>query len=200
GRQKGAGRRRGRAQAPARQGGRAGAARRRRATNRRMGTKGDGGRMTGRDRLILALDVPSQGEALQWIERVGEAVGFYKVGLQLFCAEGPRVAAAVRRYGRVFLDLKLHDIPETVSRAMAAAAATGAEMVTVHAGGGRKMLTRSTEVAHDRGMEVLGVTVLTSLDERDLSEIGASGSLGELVLRRAHLAAEAGCDGVVAPG
>jgi len=154
--------------------------------------------MSGRERLILALDVPSLGEAVRLIEQVGEAVGFYKVGLELFAAEGPRAAAAVRRYGRVFLDLKLDDIPETVARAVAATTATGAEMLTVHAGGGRAMMARAVEVAHAHGMKVLGVTVLTSLDARDLADIGATGTPAELAWRRAQLAAEAGCDGVVA--
>src|SRR5207245_4122928 len=104
----------------------------------------------------------SQAEAVRLIERVGEAAGFYKVGLELFSAEGPRVVAAVRRYGRVFLDLKLHDIPETVVRAVAALAATGAELLTVHAGGGRAMLRRAVEVAHAQGMKLVAVTVLSS--------------------------------------
>jgi orotidine-5'-phosphate decarboxylase len=151
-----------------------------------------------RDRLILALDVPSLAEATRLIERVGDAVSFYKVGLEMFVAEGPRAVAAVRKFGRVFLDLKLHDIPETVARAVASASATGAEYLTVHAGGGRAMLERAAQVAEGHGIKVLAVTVLTSLDASDLAEVGAMGTPAELVLRRARLAHEAGCHGVIA--
>jgi len=104
------------------------------------------------DRLIVALDLPSLGEAVQLVEKLGDAASFYKVGLEMFVAEGPRAVAAIRKYGRVFLDLKLHDIPETVARAVASAAATGAEMLTVHASGGREMLRRASEIAHAQNM------------------------------------------------
>jgi orotidine-5'-phosphate decarboxylase len=154
--------------------------------------------MTGRDRLIVALDVPSLGHAVDLALRLGEAASFYKVGLELFTAEGPRAAAALRRYGRVFLDLKLHDIPETVAGAISAAAATGAELVTVHAGGGARMLERASELAHKNGMKTLAVTVLTSLDDADLAAIGVGGTVAEVVARRAQLASQCGCDGVVA--
>jgi len=150
------------------------------------------------DRLIVALDVPSLGEAVQLVEKLGDAVSFYKVGLEMFVAEGPRAVAAIRKYGRVFLDLKLHDIPETVARAVASAAATGAEFLTVHASGGREMLRRASEIAHTQGMKILAVTVLTSLDEKDLQETGSSDSPAGLVARRAQLAAQAGCDGIIA--
>jgi orotidine-5'-phosphate decarboxylase len=150
------------------------------------------------DRLIVALDVPSLGEAVQLVEKLGDAASFYKVGLEMFVAEGPRAVGTIRKYGRVFLDLKLHDIPETVARAVASAAATGAEMLTVHASGGREMLRRASEIAHAQNMKVLAVTVLTSLDEKDLAEIGASDSPAGLVARRAQLAAQAGCDGIIA--
>ena len=150
------------------------------------------------DRLIVALDVPSLSEAVSFVELLGDAASFYKVGLEMFVAEGPRAVAAIRKYGRVFLDLKLHDIPETVARAVASAAATGAEFLTVHASGGREMLRRASEIAHAQGMKILAVTVLTSLDEKDLQEIGESDSPAGLVARRAQLAAQAGCDGIIA--
>jgi orotidine-5'-phosphate decarboxylase len=129
------------------------------------------------DRLIVALDVPSLGEAVQLVEKIGDAASFYKVGLEMFVAEGPRAVAAIRKYGRVFLDLQL---------------------LTVHASGGREMLRRASEIAHAQNMKVLAVTVLTSLDEKDLAETGTSDSPAGLVARRAQLAAQAGCDGIIA--
>ena len=152
------------------------------------------------NRLIVPLDVPSAAEADAFLARLGGAagwIGWIKVGLELFCAEGPGVVAGYAARGlRVMLDLKLHDIPETVGRAAARVASLGAELVTVHAGGGRAMLEAAVRSAGPA--RVLAVTVLTSLDEADLAQLGAQGPVAELVRRRAELAIAAGCHGVVA--
>jgi orotidine-5'-phosphate decarboxylase len=149
------------------------------------------------NRLIAAIDAPGRAEADQLIEQLGGVPSWIKLGLELICAEGPAlVAEHVARGRRVMLDLKLHDIPETVARATARVAGLGAGLLTVHAGGGRAMLEAAVRAAG--AMRVLAVTVLTSLDENDLAEIGAQGPVRELVVRRARLAIAAGCAGVVA--
>jgi len=153
------------------------------------------------ERLIVALDVTALDAALALIDRLGGAATRFKVGLELFCAEGPRAVEAVRaRGGRVFLDLKLHDIPETVRRAARAAATSGAELLTVHAGGGAAMLEAAVAgAAEGGGARVLAVTVLTSLDLADLAAVGTvATSVEALVVQRALLAQKAGCAGVVA--
>ncbi len=149
------------------------------------------------NRVIVALDVADAAAAVALAARVGDGASWVKVGLELFVAEGPAVVEAMRAAGhRVMLDLKLHDIPATVARAMARAAARGAELVPVHASGGRPMLAAAVKAAGSA--RVLAVTVLTSLDDGDLVDIGAIGPVSDLVLRRARLAAAAGCHGVVA--
>lgn len=150
------------------------------------------------ERLIVALDHPNAAKALQQVDDLGDAVARYKVGLELYVAEGrPLVEALHARGKRIFLDLKLHDIPETVRRAAEVVAGMGVELLTVHAGGGRKMLEAAVKGAGRA--KVLAVTVLTSLDTLDLRADGNTGdSLQELVLRRATLAYEAGCAGVIA--
>ncbi len=152
------------------------------------------------NRLIAALDAPNRAEAEALVAKLGGVPSWVKVGLELFCAEGPvLVRELVARGMHVMLDLKLHDIPETVARASAQAAALGAGLLTVHAAGGRAMLQAAVKAAREAGdTRVLAVTVLTSLDDADLTEIGAQGPVGELVARRAELAASAGCDGIVA--
>lgn len=150
------------------------------------------------ERLIVALDVPSAAEARALVERVGDAVRFYKVGLELFSAGGyfELVQWLVGRGNKVFADLKLYDIPETVSRAVANLRACGASFLTVH--GHRSVMQAA---AREKGaLRILAVTVLTSFDEHDLEEMGASKTLEELVLSRARGAAETGCDGVIASG
>jgi orotidine-5'-phosphate decarboxylase len=152
------------------------------------------------NRLIAALDTSSRREADTLLERLAGVPSWVKIGLELFTAEGP---AIVRDYARrglsVMLDLKLHDIPETVSRAVAGIAGLGAGLLTVHASGGRAMLDAAVMSARSAGdARVLAVTVLTSLDDGDLATIGCQGSVGDLVRRRAELALAAGCDGVVA--
>ena len=150
------------------------------------------------ERLIVALDHPNAAAALAEVDDLGDAAVRYKVGLELFVAEGrPLVDALHARKKRLFLDLKLHDIPETVRRAAEVVSKMGVELLTVHAGGGRKMLEAAVKGAG--ATRVLAVTVLTSLDTADLRADGnVADSLQELVLRRARLAHEAGCAGVIA--
>jgi orotidine-5'-phosphate decarboxylase len=154
--------------------------------------------MEARDRLICALDHPTAATALGQVEDLGDVVSRYKVGLELYVAEGKSLVEALHFEGkRLFLDLKLHDIPETVRRAAEVVSAMGVELMTVHAAGGRKMLEAAVKGAG--ATKVLAVTVLTSLDIIDVRADGNLGdSLPELVLRRATLARDAGCAGVIA--
>lgn len=160
--------------------------------------------MTGFDpgnRLIVALDVADRAGADALVARLDGASSWVKIGLELFVAEGPSIVRDyVAQGARVMLDLKLHDIPATVGSATARAAALGAGLLTIHSGGGRAMMRAAVEAARAAGghTRILAVTVLTSMDERDLADIGASGRVEDLVVRRARLAMEAGCDGVVA--
>jgi len=150
-----------------------------------------------RDRLIVALDVGNAGAAQVLVQRIGEAAGIYKVGLQLFAAEGPGIVRYLVHSGRrVFLDLKLHDIPNTVSHAVKAAVQMGAHMITVHAAGGSAMLRAAADAAGD-GVTVLAVTVLTSLTDEDLHDTGISGRVRDQAVRMAALAQNAGCKGIV---
>ncbi|MGH7254341.1 MAG: orotidine-5'-phosphate decarboxylase [Nitrospirales bacterium] len=155
-----------------------------------------------RDRLILALDVPSTEEAEHLLDRVGPAVRFVKIGLELFAAGGPEIVRQARDRGyRVFLDLKFLDIEETVRRATARVAAMGVEFLTVHAN--RKALRAAVEGRKEGGnpsLKLLAVTVLTNFDSGDLRDMGIQWSVGDLVVARAKLALEVGCDGVVASG
>jgi orotidine-5'-phosphate decarboxylase len=149
------------------------------------------------NRLIAAIDAPDRAEAEALVERLANVPSWWKIGLELFCAEGPALVKAFVERGRhVMLDLKLHDIPETVARATSRVAGLGAGLLTVHAGGGRAMLEAAVAARGD--MKILAVTVLTSLDDSDLEQIGAKGPISELVRTRAELAIAAGCDGVVA--
>ncbi|MGA1999017.1 MAG: orotidine-5'-phosphate decarboxylase [Terriglobales bacterium] len=193
-----------------------------------------------RERLIVALDVPNAPEARRIVAAIGDSAQIYKVGKQLFTAEGPQVVRDLRASGRdVFLDLKYHDIPNTVAGAVRQAAQLGVRMLTVHASGGLKMLKAAVEAAASVGADfnpanrveqgfsrveqgfspadsggknkgalapevhspsrplILAVTVLTSLNDEDLQEIGFSGSVADQALRLAALARTAGCDGVV---
>ena len=149
------------------------------------------------NRLIAALDTPNRAAADALVGQLDGVPSWVKIGLELFCAEGPRIVSDYAARGlRVMLDLKLHDIPETVARAAARVAQLGAGLLTVHAAGGRAMLEAAVKAAGDT--KVLAITVLTSLDDADLAQIGAQGPVAELVMRRAELAAKAGCAGVVA--
>ena len=157
--------------------------------------------MLNRDRLIVALDVPGAVQARQTVQSIGEAADTYKVGKQLFTAEGPQIVRDLVASGRkVFLDLKFHDIPNTVAGAVAEAAKLGVSMLTVHASGGRKMLTAAVAAAAQSAAKplVLAVTVLTSLSDADLVELGISGHVQTQVLRLGSLARQAGCGGLVA--
>jgi orotidine-5'-phosphate decarboxylase len=159
---------------------------------------------SGAAKLIVALDVPTAEAALQIAERLSGRVGCFKVGLELFSAEGPSlVRELVRQGNRVFLDLKLHDIPNTVRGAAREAARLGVTMFTVHAGGGRGMMTAAAEGAREGAGQaepplVLGVTVLTSLTNADLTEIGWKESSLATATRLARLAHASGLGGVVA--
>lgn len=154
--------------------------------------------MHPRDRLIVALDVPSASAARKLVASLGDSVSTYKVGKQLFTAEGPQVVRDLIASGhQVFLDLKFHDIPNTVAGAVASATALGVSMLTVHASGGSKMLAAAVEAAAN-GPMVLAVTVLTSLGDADMAEIGVSGRASDQVLRLAALARNSGCPGLVA--
>jgi len=156
---------------------------------------------SARDRLIVALDVATAVEAQEIVYELGDTVCLYKVGLQLFTAEGPRIVSELVNSGRkVFLDLKLHDIPNTVAAAVKAASELGVHMLTVHAAGGAKMLEHAVLAAQSGAAEplVLAVTVLTSLAQADLDQCGAQSDLTQHVLRLAELAKDAGCRGVVA--
>jgi orotidine-5'-phosphate decarboxylase len=154
-----------------------------------------------RQRLIVALDVSSAAAAQKIVVAVGDSAFCYKVGMQLFTAEGPPVVRDLVASGRkVFLDLKYHDIPNTVASAVREAAKLGVSMLTIHASGGGKMIRAATDAARnaDASLTVLAVTVLTSLGDGDLGELGVHGSAKEQVLRLASLAIANGCGGVVA--
>ena len=152
------------------------------------------------DRLIVALDVSSSSEAQKIVSRIGDAVQIYKVGMQLYTAEGPQIVRDLVASGRkVFLDLKYHDIPNTIAGAVRDAVQLGVSMLTVHAAGGTKMLHAAAEAARsaDTDLHVLAVTVLTSMDEQDLNATGVSGQVVDQVVRLASMALNAGCAGVV---
>ncbi len=151
-----------------------------------------------RERIIVALDVPAGDEALALVRRFAPHPGLFKIGLQLYIAAGPGIVRAVRDLGGwIFLDLKLHDIPHTVARAVESASSLGVEMLTLHLGGGRAM-TEAAVAAAAPGLLLLGVTVLTSSDEATLREVGVHSAIEEQVLRLAQLGKESGIGGVVA--
>ncbi|MGO9561793.1 MAG: orotidine-5'-phosphate decarboxylase [Candidatus Korobacteraceae bacterium] len=157
--------------------------------------------MLAKDRLIVALDVPSATQARQIVQSIGDGATTYKVGKQLFTAKGPQLVRELVASGRkVFLDLKFHDIPNTVAAAVRSAAELGVTMLTVHASGGSKMLKAAVEAAAQSAAKpmVLAVTVLTSFSDADLQEIGVSGTVLTQVLRLGALARKAGCGGLVA--
>jgi len=154
--------------------------------------------LNARERLIVALDVPSADAARGLVDRVGTAAGLFKVGSQLFTAAGPGFVRELTHAGhRVFLDLKFHDIPNTVASAVRAAADLGVTLLDVHALGGAAMI-EAAAAARPQDTRLLAITILTSHDESALARIGLSGSLAENVRRLALLARDAGADGVVA--
>jgi len=152
--------------------------------------------------LIVALDVNTRQEAVEKVKAIGEAVDFYKIGLELFTAEGPDVVKAVRDLGkRVFLDLKFHDIPRTVERAVRSGARLGVELMTIHSVGGKAMIRAAADAAAEFGAvapKILAVTVLTSLDQADLNDVGIVGRTpAEQVMAMAKFATGNGADGLV---
>ncbi len=155
--------------------------------------------MTGKDRLIVALDVASAGEARALADRLRGSVGMFKVGSQLFTVAGPGFVRELIAAGQpVFLDLKFHDIPNTVAHAVKAAASLGVALVDVHAGGGRAMLEAAVEARRGTQTRLLAITVLTSHSQGTLEQVGVAEALEESVRRLARLARDAGADGVVA--
>ena len=156
--------------------------------------------MNTNDRVIVALDFSSEAEAKALVEQLSAAASSYKVGLQLLTAEGPSIIRwLVAQRKKVFLDLKLHEIPNSVASAVTVAGSLGASMVTVHASGGSAVLRAAVKAAQPFPcLQVLALTVITSMAEQDLAEIGVRGSVLAQVERLAALAAAAGCHGVVA--
>ena len=154
-----------------------------------------------RNNLIVALDLADANKALALVQQLGDTVTFYKVGKELFTAVGPSIVRELVDSGKkVFLDLKFHDIPNTVAGAVRSASALGVSLLTVHASGGSKMLQAAAEAAAQSATRpiILAVTVLTSLALEDLGEIGISGTVEAQVLRLSALALNAGCGGIVA--
>jgi orotidine-5'-phosphate decarboxylase len=150
------------------------------------------------DRIIVALDVATEKEALNLVAQLRGDISFFKVGLQLYTAAGPEIVRKILVEGaKVFLDLKLHDIPNTVARAVESAAELGVQMLTIHLSGGPEMI-RAAVAARKENMSILGVTLLTSATEETLHEIGVSERLNKHVLRLAQLGVSAGIDGIVA--
>jgi orotidine-5'-phosphate decarboxylase len=155
--------------------------------------------MTPRDRLIVALDVADAAAARTMVDRLAGHVGMFKIGSQIFTAAGPDfVREIIARGEKVFLDLKFHDIPNTVAGAVSAAGQLGVALVDVHALGGKEMLEAAVGALPAMGIRLLAITILTSHDEASLGSIGVSGSVADGVRRLALLAKGAGADGVVA--
>ena len=151
-----------------------------------------------KDKIIVALDVATKEKALELVKQLRDQISFFKIGLQLYTAEGPEIVRAVLSTGaKVWLDLKLYDIPTTVARAVESANNLGVRMLTIHLSGGSEMI-RAAIAARANNMFLLGVTVLTSATEQTLREIGVAGKVDDQVLRLARLGVEAGIDGVVA--
>ncbi len=150
------------------------------------------------EKIIVALDVATKEKALELVKQLRDQISFFKIGLQLYTAEGPEIVRAVLSTGaKVWLDIKLHDIPNTVARAVESANNLGVHMLTIHLSGGSEMI-RAATAARANNMLLLGVTVLTSATEQTLREIGVAGKVDDQVLRLARLGVEVGIDGVVA--
>ena len=150
------------------------------------------------DKIIVALDVPTKERALELVEQLRGEISFFKIGLQLYTAEGPEIVHAVLATGaKVWLDLKLYDIPNTVARAVESASTLGVQMLTIHLSGGSEMIGAAT-AARANDMLLLGVTVLTSATEGTLREVGITDEVENQVLRLARLGVDAGIDGLVA--
>lgn len=162
--------------------------------------------MNPRDRLIVALDVDSEGKAVSLVERLKNDVRFFKIGFELFTSCGPKIIERIKETdSEIFLDLKFHDIPNTVAKAAIAATRSGVFMFNIHSLGGYDMMKETADVVKEevsnsgvRAPKILAVTILTSMDEKSLKKIGIDDSIQNLVLRLSGLAFEAGLDGVVA--
>jgi orotidine-5'-phosphate decarboxylase len=154
-----------------------------------------------RTQLIVALDIASTSDIAPIVDRLPNEIAWYKIGLELFCAEGPHALDTLRTRGKnIFLDLKLHDIPRTVERAVKSATQHGVHMLTVHASGGRSMLLAAAEAAQSFGPNaptLLAITALTSLDQNDLNDLGIARTPEAHVLKMAELAFSAGIPGLV---
>ncbi len=150
------------------------------------------------DKIIVALDVATEKEALELVGELRRHISLFKIGLQLYTAKGPEAVRAVLAEGvKVFLDLKLHDIPNTVAAAVESAARIGVQMLTIHLSGGGEMIRAATAAKKD-DMSILGITVLTSAGEGTLREAGVSDGIAAQVIRLARLGVANGIDGVVA--
>jgi orotidine-5'-phosphate decarboxylase len=155
--------------------------------------------MKPQDRIIVALDVSSAEEARALVDRLSGRVGMFKIGSQLFTAAGPAFVRELSARGeKVFLDLKYHDIPNTIAGAVSAACQLGVSLVDVHALGGREMLEAAVSALPAMGARLLAVTILTSMNEHGHGEIGLEGHVADSVRRLARLSCDAGLDGVVA--
>jgi orotidine-5'-phosphate decarboxylase len=155
--------------------------------------------LAAKDRLAVALDVPSEDDAIKLADRLGDTCQWFKVGMELYYAAGNSIIQKLRDRGfNIFLDLKLHDIPNTVAGAVRSATKAGASLLTIHASGGEAMMTAAAEAASAPGSpRLLAVTVLTSMDANQLSGIGITASPAEQVFRLAKLAQRSGIDGMV---
>jgi orotidine-5'-phosphate decarboxylase len=150
------------------------------------------------DKIIVALDVPTKNEALGLVEQLRHDISFFKIGLQLYTAAGPEVVREVLATGaKIFLDLKLYDIPNTVAGAVQSAGELGVQMLTVHLSGGAEMIRVAVSMRNAK-LSLLGVTVLTSATQETLGEVGIPYDIGDQVLRLAELGVAAGIDGLVA--
>ena len=151
-----------------------------------------------KDKIIVALDVATKAKALNLVEQLHDQIRFFKIGLQLYTAQGSEIVREVLSTGaKVWLDLKLYDIPNTVARAVESVNGLGVHMLTIHLSGGSEMV-RAATTARKNNLLLLGVTVLTSATEETLHEIGVPGRVDDHVVRLARLGVEAGIDGVVA--
>ena len=157
--------------------------------------------LSAKERLIFALDVPDKSEAQRLVKLLQDSVGSFKVGLELFVREGPDILKLIKDYSsaEIFLDLKLHDIPATVRGALRSAAKLGVKYITIHSTEGEAILEASKEVKGS-GIEVLAVTLLTSMGESQLQDLGSNLKVGDIVLDRALRARKSGCAGIICSG
>lgn len=151
-----------------------------------------------KDQIILALDVPTQEEALSWMKRMRDHIGCFKIGLQLFCAYGPELVRQASELGTpVFLDLKLHDIPNTVASAIKSLRGLNIRFLTIHTQGGPAMIEAATKALGNSSTQLLGVTVLTSLDDTQITSLGYARKASDQAIHLAKMAGASGLDGFV---